>query len=154
MLEYINHPYLFRSNVCYYFFLIFLIQTYEVCDAWKYIASPIDNTPITLPNGDCSIEWIGNSKSNENTMAIKDNNNHWVGLASSQGNWGFYNPNTLSSAPITRDTDIPILITKINGVWKMTIGSTTLTDTGTFDTTTLVIRRNTTKMDNFVIKPL
>ena len=87
-------------------------------------------------------------------MAIKDNNNHWVGLASSQGNWGFYNPNTLSSAPITRDTDIPILITKINGVWKMTIGSTTLTDTGTFDTTTLVIRRNTTKMDNFVIKPL
>ena len=75
MLEYINHPNLFPSNVCYYFQRIPLIQTYVICDAIYAHASEItqtgasgdhftvidNNLSMTLPN---KFEWTFKMKSN------------------------------------------------------------------------------------------
>lgn len=59
MLLYISPPYLFPSNVCYYFLRILLIQTCSIQDYWKY-DNTIHSTSAEvvnwdLPNGDFEI---------------------------------------------------------------------------------------------------
>lgn len=116
-----------------------------------------DYQTFTVPTGNYKIQWNGKfSSKSDFTSAINDGTSNYVGVASSIGNIGFYNPNNfLTSQLIADNVEHLFEVEYNNGTWTFKHNNESVSDNRTFNTSALRVRRaNNNAMHDFKIKPL
>ena len=136
-----------------------LTDTITVEDCWRYIQTPSDNQTFSVPTGNYKIMWNWKISSMTNaTSAINDGSSNYIGLASTNGYIGFYNPNNFLPTTITADNITHnVELDYNNGTWTFKYNNESVSDSRTLNTSALKLRKmsnNSDSMTEFKIKPL
>ena len=134
-----------------------LTKTFAIEDCIKYIQTLSDYQTFSVPSGNYKIIWNCKPVSTtEFTSAINDGTSNYIGVASSYGNIGFYNPNNFLTTSLTADGNEHTFELDYNsGTWTFKHNNESVSDNRTLNTSALRVRRaNDNAMHDFKIKPL